>query len=588
MFRNLKNKVPLFLVLLAAFLASRWLFKPGYFPMHDDLQVGRLFQMDRCFSDKQFPCRWVPDMGFGYGYPLFNFYPPLPYYIGEIFHLLGLSFIDSVKLLFSLVVFLSGLSMYWLAKEFWGVWGGAVSAIFYIWAPYHAVDLYVRGAMNELWATAFFPLIFWATLKVLREGRRYLLILSLSYAGLLLSHNIMSMLFSPLIPFWVIFLVAFEKKGESFFVFIKKRWRRLFLVVSGIFWGVGLAAFFVLPAFFEKSFVHVETMFIGYFNYLAHFVSLRQLFWDRSWGYGASVWGDDDGMPFQVGIIHWALGGVVFLFFVSRALRYFWRRKKLSEIYSSDNIQTVLVVFFGVFFLLSVFLTHPRSLPLWKLIQPLRYLQFPWRFLGLAAFFLSFIEGGIVWMLRNSRVKIYLSLFLGFLVIAFNFSYFQPERMLAITDQDKIFSPKSWYKLQTDAIFDYLPKSAPLPPTSPAPSQPEIWGEGKMGEVVVKNFRKGSNWMSVEVNSSKRVVLLFPSFYFPGWKAWLDKKPSALRFEKRLGRILVEVPKGEHQVYLRLTDTPLRSWANFISLFSWWGFLGFLFSSRIWKLISKN
>src|SRR3990170_5624014 len=77
------------------------LFHRGYFSMHDDQQVVRLYELDRALAAGQFPARWVADLGFGFGYPLFIFYPPLVYYVGEIYHLLlGTSFIDSTKLVF--------------------------------------------------------------------------------------------------------------------------------------------------------------------------------------------------------------------------------------------------------------------------------------------------------------------------------------------------------------------------------------------------------------------------------------------------------------------------------------------------------
>ena len=80
--------IPLAIIILVL-IASRDLIKPGYFSIHDDLQVGRLYQMELCFRDLQIPCRWVPDMGYGYGYPLYNFYPSLPYYFGMIFYFIG-------------------------------------------------------------------------------------------------------------------------------------------------------------------------------------------------------------------------------------------------------------------------------------------------------------------------------------------------------------------------------------------------------------------------------------------------------------------------------------------------------------------
>ena len=47
------------------------------------------------------------------------------------------------------------------------------------------------------------------------------------------------------------------------------------------------------------------------------------------------------------------------------------------------------------------------------------------------------------------------------------------------------------------------------------------------------------------------------------------------------GQILINIPKGENLVYLRLLDTPVRSWANFISLISWWTFTVIILYSPI-------
>src|SRR3989339_111044 len=88
-----KDFIPLTLIFIFSLLAVRTLLLPGYFPMHDDLQMMRQLQMEKCFVDGQIPCRWVPDMGYGLGYPLFNFYPPLPYLVGEGIRLVGYSFV---------------------------------------------------------------------------------------------------------------------------------------------------------------------------------------------------------------------------------------------------------------------------------------------------------------------------------------------------------------------------------------------------------------------------------------------------------------------------------------------------------------
>jgi hypothetical protein len=146
-----------------------WLLQPGYFPIHDDLQAMRQLQMAKCFADLQIPCRWVPDMGYGFGYPLFNFYPPGPYYLGQLLHFLNFQYIDIAKLVGILGFIASGFTMYLLARQFWGRVGGIVAAVFYVYAPYHSVDFYVRAAVNEFFALIFFPLVFLCIYKIIKQ-----------------------------------------------------------------------------------------------------------------------------------------------------------------------------------------------------------------------------------------------------------------------------------------------------------------------------------------------------------------------------------------------------------------------------------
>jgi hypothetical protein len=91
--------------------------KSGFFPMQDDLQAFRIYEMNKCFTDFQIPCRWVPDAGYEYGYPQFNYYPPSVYYLGEALYKVGFQYIDSVKILFAAGYILSALQcFFWLVN----------------------------------------------------------------------------------------------------------------------------------------------------------------------------------------------------------------------------------------------------------------------------------------------------------------------------------------------------------------------------------------------------------------------------------------------------------------------------------------
>ena len=64
---KVSNKFILVLIFIVGVLAARSLFTSGYFIMHDDLQMMRQLTMEKCFQDSQIPCRWSPDMGYGFG-----------------------------------------------------------------------------------------------------------------------------------------------------------------------------------------------------------------------------------------------------------------------------------------------------------------------------------------------------------------------------------------------------------------------------------------------------------------------------------------------------------------------------------------
>src|SRR5438105_14238845 len=136
---NFNKFLPLLFVLIFSYWAIKPLFISGFFPIHDDTQVARVFEMKKSLADGMFPARWVADLGYGYGYPIFNFYAPLAYYTGGLFAFVFDALI-ATKLMMVFGILLAGIFMYLFAREFWGEIGGVVSGALYLYAPYHAVD----------------------------------------------------------------------------------------------------------------------------------------------------------------------------------------------------------------------------------------------------------------------------------------------------------------------------------------------------------------------------------------------------------------------------------------------------------------
>lgn len=514
------------------------LLRPGFFPMHDDLQAMRVYQMELCFQSGQFPCRWVPDMGYQYGYPQFEYYGPLPYYIMTASRLF-LSLFDSVKFGFILPLILGNLAMFLLASSLFGPLGGLLSALTYGYAPYRASDLYSRGAMGETWAFVFIPLILYALIQLFKKpSLKKAALLGLSFGLLLVTHIISTLIVTPMIALIAIFLLIQSRNRLNFI--------RYGLI--SLFWAVGIAGTFFIPVIFEKGYAHTESLIQGYFNYLAHFVTLKQLFVSTFWGYGSSEIGPTDDLSFFLGPVQ------LFLFVVSMAVVF------LNLIKRRAGLSTQLVIASAGFLLISVFMSHEKSTFIWKMIPFLTYLQFPWRFLVTANFFLCLTAGYFLTYLMEKPAKIMLIVF-SFLVIFLNVSYFRPREWFDLTIWEK-FSGLSWDRQLTISIFDYLPIFAKFPPAKPAPHFPE----SDTGEVSFLDYRHTSSSLVFDTKSQSPARLTLPQFDFPGWKVTLDGKKVAHRHDNDLGLITLDLPAGNHSVSAHLTDTPVRSAGNLATL----------------------
>jgi len=534
--RNMLLKYwPILLILALSALVVWPLFLPGYFSHHDDLQVMRIFEMRKCIEDFQIPCRWEPDMGFGNGFPLFNYYGVFPYYIGAILSF-AFGFIGAAKSLFFIVLLMGGITMYLLGEKIGGKWVGLTSGILYLFAPYRSLDAYVRGAISESFALAIIPLVFYFGLRLAKEKTSVNFIgLAISTGIFLITHNIMTMFFIPLLLLFIIYVKIFLHP-KSFAV-----------LILSIILGFGMSAFFLLPAFLEKNLVQTDNLTRFDLDFRVHFVTVRQLFLDRSWGYGASVLGSGDGVSFQIGWPHW---GLVLL---SLPLFFFLRKDK-----------KILVLYLGILtiFLFSVFMTHNKSAFIWEKIGLLRYTQFPWRFLSLSIFSASLI-GGIAIMPLNKQLRKYAVIVIAIVSILLNFAFFKPDKFsFDLTDSKKL-SGELWNEQRIAGISDYLPVGA-YQPREAAPDGPLV----VEGEAGIKNFVNKSNYWQFDAVVKTSAKIELPVFDFPNWEVYINKRRIPHNNANFLRRIQFNLEPGSYKVSGKLADTPIRAISNIVSLLS--------------------
>lgn len=546
--------------LLAVVVLSWWainhLFVPGFFPMHDDTQVVRVAQMTKALLDGHFPVRWVRDLGYGYGYPLFNFYAPLPYYIGAAINLSGFDALTSTKAMMVIGVLLSGAFMYLFAREFFGEVGGIVSALFYVYVPYHAVDIYVRGAVGEFWAIAFTPLAFFGLWKVSRDRKwRWVIVGSFGYAAIILSHNLTAMLVTPLLLMAT--LLASPKLWH----------RKLFI----IFLGLGLSVFYWIPALLEMGYTNVASQIGGGANFRDHFVCLPQL-WDSPWGFGGSAPGCTDGLSFKLGKLHF----IAAVFVIASTFFLLLKRKQFNNTYHySDKIGVIFLTTAGLF--ISLFFTLEGSRFIWETISAMAFLQYPWRFLTLSSFFSSFLAGASIWVFailfeKKNNLYFFIHLTSGillFLLLIFHARLFIPQTIIEKSAAD--YTSEENIAWVTSRISDeYMPRGFEKPR-----SKEEIVRK----RVSMVNVRADkTHEFQFTVTKGEKENLLVRIAPFPSWQAFIDGKPAV--YQPLNNGISIAVPRGTHTIRFSFASTTVERIANGISLVSLLLLIGGILKTR--------
>ena len=134
-------------------LTARW---PEF--THDDItHLRRIEALVSSFRAGVLFPRWFPDLMFGYGAPVFNYYPFGSYYPPALVHLAGVDLLMSVRVAFSLGFALSAWWMYRLSRLYVSLWPAVVSVVCFQFFPYRLHDLFVRGAFPEFSAFFWLP-----------------------------------------------------------------------------------------------------------------------------------------------------------------------------------------------------------------------------------------------------------------------------------------------------------------------------------------------------------------------------------------------------------------------------------------------
>ncbi len=184
---------------------------------------------------------WAGTANFLAGEPRFVFYPPLSWMLGG---LLGVLMPWSwTPLAFTLAALLgAGYSLRAMAREWIPQDNATIAACLYVVNPYMLFVAYERGAMAELLAATWIPLL---VLFGLRQ-RSSLVSLALTVAAIWLTNAPAAVMGSYMLAVLVV-AASFQEKS----------WRLAGRAAAAVPLGLGLAGFWLIPAIYEQGWVEI-------------------------------------------------------------------------------------------------------------------------------------------------------------------------------------------------------------------------------------------------------------------------------------------------------------------------------------------
>jgi hypothetical protein len=444
--------------------------------------------------------QWAELANWGFGEPRFVFYPPGSWMIGAA---LGSLFPwKAVPTLFNWLVLVgAGLSMHLLARQVLSPRQAALAAIFFAANPYHLLLIYFRSDFAELLASAFFPLLPWGVMRIARDRWRAVPLLSLLVALIWLSNAPAAVIALYSVAF--LFIVAYGAARDL----------RLLLYGSvAIAGGLGLAAFYILPAAHQRAWVQINQVLSDGLRPEQNFLFSRA-----------------DGMAVNTDF-NLKISCVVLLMamvMLAAAIHF----AKSSEL---PALPYWLLVALGA---MSLFMMFRVSAPLWRIAPELHFVQFPWRYAVPLAVVFSFFLGAAAGKLRYVEIAA-----ICLLVLA------GPMGKIWLAKE----RPSSWDKAEItqfqrnfDGEIGYRGTPEYLPNGANDKALPTTWGNPGMGDgspLIPETIR-------VQTTSPERIVLNV--FDYPAWHVDVDGTAIAKQTDKD-GRIVVPMTAGNHILHLSL------------------------------------
>jgi len=483
--------------------------------------------------------RWHESANHGFGEPRFIFYPPLSWMLGA-----GLRFVarwSAVPTLFIVVVqTMACLTAFALARQWLPFRGALAAGVFYAANPYALMVVYVRSDFAEQLASALLPLLFLFAWK-LSEGppqsagrMKNAVLFALVFASIWLSNAPAAVLAS----YAMALLFAWRAVAQ-------RDWRALTWEAGALALGLGLAAFYIVPAAYEQRWVNIGEILSGGLTPADNFLYTTT---------------NDPEHTF----VNWIAStiAIVLLVMTGAAAVTTLRSERTGNTEGTGRrmpLWQALLAVSGA----ATFLMLRVSGFAWTLLPKMRFVQFPWRWMLVLAVPCTVFVGacacrrlGALWMAAALTASGVAGVFLA------QHTWWEPEEMatlVAMLASGRGFDGTDEYDPNGDD-HNELPKVAPhvrilaAGEDEPAPGAAVILQRWNAEEKILR------------VHTNERVRLALRLLDYPAWRVEVNGRPVSPEHAEGSAQMIVHVPAGNSQLHVQFVRTMDRTIGGVISL----------------------
>ena len=499
---------------------------------------------------------WAASANYGAGSPRFVFYPPLTWMLGAA---LGAELpwnLAPIALTFLLLA-ATGLGTRRLAREVLGEGPATLAGGAAIFSTYALFTAYERTAFAELAGGLWVPLVLLFALRrrapsgplLRRAFDGSAAPLAIAIAGTWLSND----------PLGV--MVCYMLAGVALAAAVAQRsWAPIVRAAASTALGLGVAAFYLVPAAWEQSWVAIGQVIAD---------PAEQF--QTSWLFARHA---DPSLQAHDGVLHTvSIAGAIMFAAAFTGLGVGWRRGRFlakGDRWAAFWIPVALIPF------AVLFLQLPESAPLWNLVPRLHFLQFPWRWLVCLEAPMGLLIAAAVWPARPRwRLAVGGACAAAFLSAGYfgAGAYFQvcedSETPLAMASIDRAglgFEGASEYVprgVDSTNIPMGLPQSClvsePLAPLAAEPADPDSVPEFEQSqhtcEATFKGYGSNAEHVRFAFESAQAGYLVLRLLNYPAWRVRVNGSLVASLPRRDDGLIAVPVGAGRVAVAADWTAT---------------------------------